>query len=268
MLIALLSAKGSPGVTVSALALASQWPRPAIAVDFDPQGGDMLVGVGGGREPARHGIVELIVEARNLGLLAAMGRQVIRPATHGPPVLPGFGAPGQAATVPWDQLSRELTDLPNTDVIADCGRLTLDHPVVAVLHACDLAVVVTGSSLRGIRATARALPLIGRELALPADAAAAGDSSLSLTMVVVAPGVPYPAHEIARCCGTDVAGTLPYDPPSAAVWSDGAHPGRAFPRSPLQHAARDLARALAKRAAACRAASVAPTATLNGSVRR
>ena len=264
MLIALLSAKGSPGVTVSALALAAQWPRTAIAVDFDPQGGDVLVGVGGGHEPARRGIVELIVEARTVGMLAALGRQVARPAEHSPLVLPGFGAPGQAASVPWELLARELTDIPNTDVLADCGRFALDHPVAAVLHHCDLAVVVTGSSLRSIRATARTLPLIRRELAMPTGEARA---DAPLTLVVVAPDRPYAAHDIATSCGTDVIGTLPSDVSGAAVWSDGARPGRGFDRSPLARAACVLARRLAERAAGCRSASVAPAA-VNGAARR
>lgn len=51
MLITFLSAKGSPGVTTAVLALATQWPRTAIAVDLDPQGGDVLAGVGGGPAP-------------------------------------------------------------------------------------------------------------------------------------------------------------------------------------------------------------------------
>lgn len=262
MLITFLSAKGSPGVTTSVLALATQWPRTAIAVDLDPQGGDVLTGVGGGRHPAQHGIVELLVEARTTSLLDAMGRQVIRPAPHGPLVLAGFGAPGQAIDLPWDALARQLADVPGADVLADCGRFVLGHPIVTVLHHSDLVVLVTGSSLRAARAAARALPPIRRELARPSGAE-------PLTMVVVGPDMPYAADEIAAGCGIDLAGTLPRDRAAATVWSDGAQPGRAFRRSRLQRVAFDLARALADRAAARRVASpVLRPVLLNGAVQR
>lgn len=262
MLITFWSAKGSPGVTTSVLALATQWPRTAIAVDLDPQGGDVLAGVGGGRHPAQHGIVELLVDARTTSLLAAISRQVIRPAPHGPLVVAGFGAPGQAVDLPWEALARQLADLPGADVLADCGRFTLGHPIATVLHHSDLAVLVTGSSLRAARAAARTLPPIRRELARPSSAE-------PLTMVVVEPDLPYTADEIAAGCAIDLAGTLPRDCAAAAVWSDGAQPGRGLRRSRLQRSALELARALADRAAAGRAAPpILRPVSLNGAVQR
>jgi hypothetical protein len=41
MLLALCSDKGSPGVTTSALAIASAWEEPSIVVEADPAGGDL-----------------------------------------------------------------------------------------------------------------------------------------------------------------------------------------------------------------------------------
>lgn len=266
MLISFLSAKGSPGVTTSVLALAARWPRAAIAVDLDPQGGDILAGLGGGRHPARHGIVELLVEARNESLHAAMGRHVVRPAPHSPPVLAGFGAPGQAANVPWDLVGSHLVDVPGADILADCGRFVLDHSVSAVLRRSDLVVLVAGSSLRVVRAAARTLPLIRRELGTAGEA---NHGHGPVTLVIIGPDMPYTAEEIAGGCQTEVAGTLPCDPVAASVWSDGAPTGRGFQRSRLQRAAGVLARALAERATECRgAASSRPGAGLNGRVLR
>ncbi|QJY47797.1 hypothetical protein [Pseudonocardia broussonetiae] len=266
MLISFLSAKGSPGVTTAVLALATRWPRSAIAVDLDPQGGDILAGVGGGRQPARHGIVELLVEARTDSMLAAMGRQVVRPAPHSPPVLAGFGAPGQAANVPWDLLGSHLVDVPGADVVADCGRFTLDHPVSAVLRHSDLVVLVAGSSLRIVRAAARTLPLIRRELGTAGDAISGPGR---LVLVIVGPDLPYNAEEIAGGCQAEVAGTLPDDPVAASVWSDGELPGRGFQRSRLQRAAGVLARSLADRAMACREVRTPqPCVGINGRVLR
>jgi hypothetical protein len=266
MLISLLSAKGSPGVTTSVLALAARWPRTAIAVDLDPQGGDVLAGVGGGRQPTRHGIVELLVEARNGSMLAAMGRQVVRPVPHSPPVLAGFGAPGQAANVPWDLIGSHLVDVPGADVLADCGRFAVDNPVSAVLRRSDLILLVTGSSLRIVRAAARTLPLIRREVGTAGDAISGPGR---LVLVIVGPDLPYTAEEIAGGCQAEVAGTLPHDPVAASVWSDGAPPGRGFQRSRLQRAAGVLASALADRAAACREVRISPPGGgLNGRVLR
>jgi hypothetical protein len=243
VLISLVSAKGSPGVTASTLALASCWPDTAIAVDVDPQGGDVLAGVGGGSQPAGRGIVDVLVEARHGDLLAALGRQVSRPVPHSPLLLAGFGAPGQATTVPWAPLAGVLADLPGADVLADCGRFVLGHPISALLRRSHLIVVVTGSSLRAVRATARALPALRAELGVAGD-----DDEDALAVVVVGPDRPYAVDEIEDACETDVLGTLPHDPAAARVWTDAAPAGRGFRRSALQRAARDLATELLDRA--------------------
>lgn len=253
MLISFVSAKGSPGVTTTVMAVASRWPRTAIATDLDPQGGDILAGVGGGNVPAAHGVVDLVVDARRTDLLSAMHHHVTRPAAHSPLVLAGFGAPGQATGIAWEPVTRQFTDLPGADVLADCGRFVVGHPVVAALRNSDLAVVVLGSSLRSVRATARTLPLIRKELGLPSQRHTPRPSE-RLVLVVTAPGRPYDLSEIARACEADVVGSLPGDPGAAQVWIDGGQPGRGFRRSALQRSALDLAFELAERATALRSA--------------
>ena len=64
-------------------------------------------------------------------------------------------------------------------------------------------------------------------------------------LLVVAPGEPYPADEVAAACETPLVGVLPDDPRAAAVWSDGAAAGRSLSRSPLQRAGRRVAETLA-----------------------
>ena len=243
MLIIVVSAKGSPGVTASTLALGAVWPRTAIVVDVDPQGGDVLVGVGGGRNAAGRGIVEVLVEARHGDLLAALGRHVIRPVPHSPLVLAGFGAPGQAATVPWAPLADVLAGLPDTDVLADCGRYHPGHPITALLRRSRFTVVVTGSSLRAARATARVVAQLRAELSL------APDDDESLGLLVVGPDRPYSVDEIEDGCQAEMVGTLPHAPQVARVWTDGAHPGRSFRRSALHRAAGELAGELTARLA-------------------
>jgi hypothetical protein len=229
VLISLLSVKGSPGVTTAVLGLAAYWPRSAIALDMDPQGGDMLVGLGGGRAPAAHGIADVIVEARRSDLVSSMRRHVIEPADHGPLLLAGFGSLGQADGITWSPIAADLADLPGADVLADCGRFVLDHPINAVLPPSAAVVVLVEASMRSLRAAARAMPLI-REV-----------SPTPVGIVVVGPERPFRAAEIARACDAPVLGTLPHDPVSAASWTDAVEPGRRFPKAPLQRALADLA---------------------------
>ena len=55
-IVALLSAKGSPGVTTTALACALSWRRRLVLAECDPAGGSILAGyLGGALEPARPG---------------------------------------------------------------------------------------------------------------------------------------------------------------------------------------------------------------------
>ena len=177
MLISFISAKGSPGVTTAVMAVASRWPRPAIATDLAPQGGDILTGIGGGDVSAAHGVVDVVVDARRTDLLTAMHKHVRRPAAHSPLVLAGFGAPGQASGIPWEPMTRQFTDLPGADVLADCGRFVVGHPVAATLRNSDLTVVVTGSSLRSIRATDDAAHPRGARAAAPTTRARPGGAA-------------------------------------------------------------------------------------------
>lgn len=238
VLVGLVSAKGSPGVTTSALALASQWPRTALILEADPFGGDVRAGLGNGEWPPDAGIMEAVVDLRSTGLDAALGRRVHRPAEHAPAVLAGIGCVGQASTLPWSRIGSALAQLSGADVLADCGRFAVADGVTPLLRTCDVLVVVTGSSLRAVRAAARIAPLLQEELDVRP-----GDPRVSV--LVVDAGAPYPAAEIAAACRLPLLGELPHDPRAAAVWSDGDRPGRGFGRSPLQRAARGLATALA-----------------------
>lgn len=239
MLISLISAKGSPGVTTTTLALASRWPRPAVVVDTDPLSGDMLAGVGAGRVPATANLVELMVAARTVGVVEALPGQLVRLAgEHCPPVVPGLGAPGQAAGLAWEQLAAGLASVPWADVIADCGRYGTAPTPLAMLSSSELVVLLVCSSLPSVRAAQRSVPVIRDDLAR------AGGGADHLVAVVVDPGRPYGQAEIAEALGVPVVAWLPSDPLAASVWSDGIEPGRSFARSPLQRAAVQLAQQL------------------------
>ena len=234
VLVGLVSAKGSPGVTTSTLALASRWPRTALVLEADPFGGDIRAGLGDGEWPSAAGLAEVVVDLRSTGLDEALHRRVHRPAPHAPPVLAGLGCVGQATSVPWSRLGSALARLTGADVVADCGRFAAADGVAPLLRECDALVLVTASSLRAVRAAARIAPLLQEELVVGPD-----DPQVSL--LVVDGDEPYPAAEIASACRLPLLGELPDDRRAAAVWSDGARPWRAFTRSALQRVARHIA---------------------------
>ena len=238
MLLGLVSAKGSPGVTTTALVLAAVWPRTALMVEADPFGGDVRAGLGGGEWPAGAGLAEVVVDLRTTGLEEALNRRVFRPTSWAPPVLAGLGCVGQAATLPWSRLGTALAGLPAADVVADCGRFAVADGVTGLLRACDRVAVVTRSSLREVRAASRVTALLAEELD-------AGPGEGRVSVLVVGPDDPYPGTEIAAACGVSLVGELPDDPRVAGVWSDGDPPWRGLQRSALHREARRIAARLA-----------------------
>lgn len=236
MLISFISAKGSPGVTTTALAVASRWPRNVLVADLDPLCGDVLAGVCQGRIPARANLGELMVTARNSGVLAALPEQLIKPdwPPGCPILLPGLGAPGQAQSLPWDTLASGLSAVPWADVVADCGRWGTAPSPVPVLAASDLVVLVLRGTLRSIYSAARAVPVLRQSMGGygPGDA---------LVAVVIGPRQPYTEREISSHLSMPVIGTLPWEPKAAHVWSDGGAVPRQWDHCELQRAASKLA---------------------------
>jgi len=232
MLVGMVSAKGSPGVTTCALAVTATWPRPAVMVEADPFGGDVRAGLGVGEWPPSAGLAELVVDLRSVGADEAMARRSHQAAVHAPAVLAGLGRTGQAPGVPWLQLAAAFRSI-TSDVVADCGRFMPTDGVAPLLAACDVLVVVTRSSLSAVRATARLVPVVQQGLR-------AGPGDPRVSVLVVGPGEPYGADEVAQGCALPLLGAMPEAARAAAVWSDGAPPPRGFARSGLQRAARAI----------------------------
>lgn len=224
-LLSFLSFKGSPGVTTTVLGLAANWPRAVVALDLDPQGGDMLVGLGGGRVSAAHGIVDVLADARWSDFSGALGRHMVRPAEHGPLMLTGFGSPRASSAVDWQRTADQLRAFQGADLLVDCGRVTPGHPIGAVLAQSAVVVVVTRSHLASVRHVARSAALLGDDVA-PGQ----------LRLVVVGAGQPYSADEISQACGISLGAVLPDDPAGALIWSDGHEPGPRVRRSKLDRA--------------------------------
>lgn len=240
--IALCSAKGSPGATTTALALTYAWPVTGddcvVMVEADPMGGDVASGFLRGTVGPDVGVAALAAARNQPFDVAVMSAGLAVDGTGNRMVLPGLSGSGQGARL--DGLWSTLADLASTrrdiHVIADLGRVVPSavHPLVA---RADVVVLVTASSLRAVAA---ARPVI-RRLTEPNDGQA---TTRRVAAVVVGERRPYPADEVTDSLGVDLAGTIAWDPGTAAVLSDGEPMSRRFARSALIRSVSVVARSL------------------------
>ncbi len=137
-LIVVAADKGAPGVTTTALALASVWPSPVLLAECDPAG----------QLDPRRGLLSLAVAGRR----DYQAQQVWPHAQKihgGLDVLVGVTNAEQGAGLAalWRPLGAMLSALPGADVIADCGRLGPDGPAYDLLAEAAVVVLVTRPDL-------------------------------------------------------------------------------------------------------------------------
>lgn len=157
-LVALASAKGSPGVTTAATVLAALWPRSVLLAECDPAGSDLVVrmtGPGGVPLTADRGLVSLAAAGRK-----GLDDDVIMAHTQqldgGLDALVGVRAPEQVGGMGglWAPLGAALNGMRGTDVLADCGRIGPSSPQLPIVKAARLVVLIctaTGSSVAHLR---------------------------------------------------------------------------------------------------------------------
>jgi hypothetical protein len=207
MMVGLVSAKGSPGVTASALAMALTWPSRCLLAECDPAGGDVLAGFLQGALPAQRGLAQLAVAQLRGRFAAECDRHLIDLAVpHGQRfLLPGIADPAQSATVAsvWGSIAEHLRDRATNgwQVLVDAGRLTTMHFGWPLLRLADLVLLVVRGTLPSVSAAVPALTVLRRELASPAT---------RLGLLVIEAG-PYPAAEVGQRLGADVLASLPAD---------------------------------------------------------
>jgi hypothetical protein len=195
-LIAMCSAKRSPGATVAALAFTLSWTRRIILAECDPAGGDIAAGFLREVPLGDRGLARLGAALRRRRLAEDLWNQLVdlAPGTGTALtrlVLPGLTEPAQARTwgerydprepTGWEQLAQLLRGLqsatPGYDVVADCGRLAAAHPPTALLAAADVVLLVLRPDLPSIRASAVALPALQRVATGPVGLVLVGDAS-------------------------------------------------------------------------------------------
>lgn len=151
-LIAVASAKGSPGATTASLTLSAVWPRETLLAELDPSGSDLLYRL---RDTDRS---PLSADSGVLGLLNSEGVDGgSDPLAHAVSVGVGLDLlvgppPARVGEIAgrWEELGRRLAAATALDVLADCGRLHPDLSSRSVLAAADAAVIVTRPTIDGV----------------------------------------------------------------------------------------------------------------------
>ena len=219
-IIALASGSGSPGVTATALGLALTWPRPVVVIEADPSGSNgLLAGYFRGATEVSDGLYELVMAGMS-GDVSGMLPLIAMPIPDSRVmVVPGIRSPEQAWTLEefWPMLLPVLRDLDRTgqDVIVDAGRLGLAGSPTLVFNEADVALLVARSSLPAL---AGARPWAASLRETFADIAGVN----RLGMLVIGPGRPYSARNIAEAVGVPVVASVGWNPDCAEVLSAGA----------------------------------------------
>jgi MinD-like ATPase involved in chromosome partitioning or flagellar assembly len=149
---AFASAKGSPGVTTTAAAVALSWPAPVVLADVDPAGGDVMwrnrTATGGPLDPDR-GLLSLGAAVRR-GAAQADLSEHLQPTALGTDVLVGVASPDQLSGLgaAWGQLPA-VFDQHRSDVLVDCGRIVPGSAAMPVFAGADVVVLVARPDIAG-----------------------------------------------------------------------------------------------------------------------
>ncbi len=238
--IVLASAKGSPGVTTTALALATQWPiltgHDSLLFDADEAGGDTAPGILRGAAPPEAGVLPLAT-AHKTDPRTAVTAASVR-LDRGVRLIPGIPDANRIGALPisWDVLVSSLSPgaaddpagaspagsaPPACDVIVDAGRVGASAAGRPWFVQADLILLVLAPTLPAVRATERLL-------------ASWPGTRTPLRAVVVDQPSPYSPRQTAEALRLPLLGAVAYEPTRAAVFSVGAPPVRNHERSSFQ----------------------------------
>ncbi len=217
--IGLCSASGSPGVTTTAVGLALSWSAPTILVEADPTGGSaILAGYLRGQVGPPDALLELLTAHHQDRLGQVLPAVTLPLPGSSVSFLPGTRSHAQAGglTGLWDGLLAALKDLGGTgaDTIVDLGRLGLAGSPTPILYGADLTLVVCRADLVSLAGARSWVSTLRAEF----EQFGAGSS---LGLLLVGPGRPYTAAEVAKVLGVPVVATLDWDPNAAGVFSHG-----------------------------------------------
>jgi len=239
------SAKGSPGVTTTVLALAARWSehREPFVVEADPAGGDMVA-----RLASLEGQTGGLRDTPSTVQLAAASRRGLNSTTllEHSQRLPGLGevrallspASAFASTTALGELvnadlAGHLAALSGHDVLVDAGTIHPASPMLTVLRSIRWLNIVARPTLESILHT--------RELVT-----ALGAMGVRCAVVVIGDR-PYSPIDVAEATGTHLLGSLPSDPIGAAALAGEARSPKILGRSRLIRSAAVIASSLSDR---------------------
>lgn len=222
---ALVSVKGSPGVTTAAAALAAAGTPEGrtLLVELDPSGGSVQVYTD---TPAVPGIVDVAGRLRRGGSGATLDESV----SFLPEGVPSLLAPTSglvAASVIESASARWLPSLQGAalDVVVDAGRWDPGQPGARRIHGADLVALVCRPTMAGVEHSRHLLDRLR-------------DASQRPVVAVVVGEQPYDPADVAEHLGLPLAGHLAWDPRGMArLWDGGAD--RGWFRTPLARSAQD-----------------------------
>ena len=200
-IVSLASVRGAPGVTTTALLLASTF-TDGVVVEADLDGGVLAVRYGLGREP---GLTTFAAAAQE-------GWRAHAQDAGGVPVLVGPDAPGASASL-WRTAGERITQkLGAADGIAvvDAGRLRSPVPIVS---ASDLVAVLVCPIAEQLIGLSHLLPTLRQAIRGQVTAVLVGDG-------------PYNAAEVERSLAVTVVGELPDDRDAAEALRNGGSRAR------------------------------------------
>ena len=208
--VALVSAKGSPGVTTLACAMVlARADSGAVLIEADQHGGDLALHHGVAHAP---GLTELAARAKRTTPGGDLLSPYLRPLAGG--LLPAVIAPvdGGAVRAALSVLCDRADLLADADdtrtPVFDLGRAEPDSPGWMWLAACDHVLLVCRTDLTGLAHAAH----LAEQLrdTMPAVALALIDSG------------PYPPAEAEASLGLPLAGLVPFSPKQASAVTDHA----------------------------------------------
>jgi hypothetical protein len=227
MLVAVAGAKGSPGVTSLAFALARHWFSTGgspIFVEADPDGGAVAARLGLAEDP---GLATLAAGALQGADRSPLDRHLQRlpdrPAMLLLPSAPGHAravlravaetVAGLGASRPASACSFDAWSFGGPHAVADVGRLDAESASLPVVVAAASVVVVAVPTLEGADAVAVRLGELD-------------DLRSRVQLVTVGEG-PYGGEELARVLSVGYLGHLPSSAQAnRSLWSGGRGPRR------------------------------------------
>lgn len=166
MLVTMFSAKGSPGVTSSALVLAAVWPRPVALLEADPTGSDLVYrcrsSAGGPVAPSPN-LLSLAAAVRGDRSVAIS--QSAQRLANGVELIAGVTTPAQSQGIAglWRAMASAAADA-DVDVIADVGRFRRDDVTSPLVTRADLVIPVVAGSLESLMHTRELLKDVATDL--------------------------------------------------------------------------------------------------------